>query len=113
MHPSRVMAVETRTVPTRGRWERVDQLRGLAALAVVVCHLSVSAYPDAPNVGGEPWPWLGVLLGFGYLGVPLFFVISGFCIHLPYARGLSAGGAAPDWRRFFARRFRRLYPPYL
>ena len=116
MHPSRVMAVETRTVPTRGRWQRVDQLRGLAALAVVVCHLAVSVYRDAPNLDGGPWPWLALLLGFGYLGVTLFFVISGFCIHLPHARALARAGAsapAPRWRHFFARRFWRLYPPYL
>ena len=109
------MAIDTATTERRVRWERVDQLRGLAALAVVVCHLSVSAYLDVPNADGGRWPWLAMLLGFGYLGVPLFFVISGFCIHLPYARGLARddGAGAPDWRRFFARRFWRLYPPYL
>jgi peptidoglycan/LPS O-acetylase OafA/YrhL len=99
-----------------GRSERVNQLRGLAALAVVACHAGVSAYRDAPNAGGSPWPWLGFLLGFGYLGVPLFFVISGFCIHLPQARALAtagASGSAPVWRRFFVRRFWRLYPPYV
>ena len=92
------------------RLERIDQLRGVAALAVVVCHAAVSAYRGAPNLGGAPWPWLG----FGYLGVPLFFVISGFCIHLPQARLLASPAAGrPAWRRFFARRFWRLYPPYL
>jgi peptidoglycan/LPS O-acetylase OafA/YrhL len=96
------------------RLERIDQLRGVAALAVVVCHAAVSAYTGVPNLGGEPWPWLGLVLGFGYLGVPLFFVISGFCIHLPQARLLASPAAGrPAWRRFFARRFWRLYPPYL
>src|SRR5262249_3570790 len=96
----------------RPRSERIDQLRGLAALAVVACHVGVSAYRDVPNEGGTPWPWLGFVLGFGYLGVPLFFVISGFCIHLPQARMLAAGAPrAPEWRRFFARRLWRLYPP--
>jgi peptidoglycan/LPS O-acetylase OafA/YrhL len=113
---SPAMAVETRTAAARSRWERVDQLRGLAALAVVVCHLAVSAYREAPNLDGGPWPWLAMALGFGYLGVPLFFVISGFCIHLPQARALARAdpaSPAPRWRRFFARRFWRLYPPYL
>jgi len=102
--------------PTAGRSQRINQLRGLAALAVVACHLGVSAYRDVPNVGGSPWPWLGVVLGFGYLGVPLFFVISGFCIHLPQARMLATMGPSvpsPVWRRFFGRRFWRLYPPYV
>jgi len=97
------------------RFDRVNQLRGIAALAVVICHASVSAYDTAPNLDGGPWPWLAFTLGFGYLGVPLFFVISGFCIHLSHARALASGELvpAPAWRRFFARRFWRLYPPYL
>src|SRR4030095_16029657 len=91
-----------------GRSRRVDQLRGLAALAVVACHLGVSAYKGAPNVGGTPWWWLGFVLGFGYLGVPLFFVISGFCIHLPDARARNEGRlAAPGWGALFRRRFSR------
>lgn len=97
-----------------GRSERIDQLRGSAALAVVVCHFSVSAFQQVPRAESGAWSWLHLVLGFGYLGVPLFFVISGFCIHLPQARALAAGaGAAPAWPRFFARRFWRLYPPYL
>jgi peptidoglycan/LPS O-acetylase OafA/YrhL len=76
------------------RFDRVDQLRGIAALAVVICHASVSAYKTAPNLDGGPWPWLASTLGFGYLGVPLFFVISGFCIHLPHARALASGESA-------------------
>jgi peptidoglycan/LPS O-acetylase OafA/YrhL len=102
--------------PMSGHSGRIDQLRGLAALAVVGCHVGVSAYRGVPNVGGSPWPWLGFALGFGYLGVPLFFVISGFCIHLPQARRRAAMGPSPSppaWRHFFARRFWRLYPPYL
>lgn len=95
-------------------FKRIDQLRGFAALAVVACHFAVSAYRGAPNAGEEPFPWLALVLGFGYLGVPLFFVISGFCIHLPQARARAASGTiVPEWGRFFRRRFWRLYPPYL
>jgi peptidoglycan/LPS O-acetylase OafA/YrhL len=102
--------------PVSARSERIDQLRGVAALAVVACHLGVSAFRDAPNLGGSPWEGLGLVLGFGYLGVPLFFVLSGYCIHLPQARRLAArdpAASTPNWRHFFVRRFWRLYPPYL
>jgi peptidoglycan/LPS O-acetylase OafA/YrhL len=51
---------------------------------------------------------------FGYIGVFLFFVISGFCIHLQWAK-TKAAGLEPDIRfgPFWKRRIRRLYPPYL
>lgn len=106
-------AVTAAAGSTAQRFARVDQVRGFAAVIVVLCHMSVSAYVGAPNLGAQPLPWLGLLLGFGYLGVPLFFVVSGFCIHWPDARARSAGDAAPvRWSAFFRRRFWRLYPPY-
>jgi peptidoglycan/LPS O-acetylase OafA/YrhL len=88
----------------------VDVLRALAALAVVVGHI--------PFTGGDLPPPLRSLLGaalhLGRLGVPLFLVLSGFCIHLGVARGIAGGeGVCSDWGRFWARRFWRLYPPYL
>ncbi len=51
---------------------------------------------------------------FGYIGVFLFFVISGFCIHLQWAKG-KATGVEPEIRfgAFWKRRIRRLYPPYI
>jgi peptidoglycan/LPS O-acetylase OafA/YrhL len=85
----------------------------VAALAVVLCHAAVSAETVAPGAQNQPGHWLSLVLGWGYLGVPLFFVISGFCIHLPTAASQAAGRTTrPDWRRFFLRRFWRLYPPY-
>jgi hypothetical protein len=42
---------------------------------VVACHLAVSAYDGAPNLGGSPWPRLGLVLGFGHLGVPPLYLL--------------------------------------
>src|SRR5262249_8758777 len=45
-----------------------------------------------------------------------FLVISGFCIHQKLAAANAADAAAPmrlPFRRFWFRRFRRIYPPYL
>jgi peptidoglycan/LPS O-acetylase OafA/YrhL len=39
----------------------------------------------------------------------LFFVLSGFCIHLPVARK----GKAPNWAAYAVRRLVRIYPAYL
>jgi peptidoglycan/LPS O-acetylase OafA/YrhL len=54
------------------------------------------------------------LSSFGYISVFLFFVISGFCIHLQWAKA-KAAGAEPEIRfgAFWKRRLRRLYPPYI
>jgi len=45
---------------------------------------------------------------FGWSGVAIFFVVSGFCIHLSHERSRSK-----DFKVFFIRRFFRIYPPYL
>jgi peptidoglycan/LPS O-acetylase OafA/YrhL len=54
------------------------------------------------------------LSSLGYIGVFLFFVISGFCIHMQWARSRAAG-VPPEIKfgSFWRRRIRRLYPPYL
>lgn len=97
----------------RMHFRRIDQLRGFAALAVVLCHVKGSAESVVVDPAQQPLYWLSGLMGWGYLGVPLFLVISGLCIHLPAASAAAAGRPArPDWGRFFRRRFWRLYPPH-
>ena len=92
-----------------GRLVSVDALRGVAALAVVAHHVKTDAF-DLPS---QPiWlRGLGFLMEFGNLGVPLFFVISGFCIHLQRLRQISQGNVS-GFRAFWKRRLYRLYPPY-
>jgi peptidoglycan/LPS O-acetylase OafA/YrhL len=93
----------------------VDALRGAAALAVVLFH----AAHQARFLGTEQTPrWLGTAVAaviyFGYTGVYLFFVISGFCIHLRWAKAKAAGQSPSiDFFAFWKRRIRRLYPPYI
>ena len=97
----------------------LDFLRGFAALAVVLCHV-VSSHSNALSQARVEHPWLGllaVILGYGREGVPLFFVISGFCIHLRWARDNAHSSPkiapiVPFWS-FWKRRLWRLYPPYL
>src|SRR6185503_15901001 len=61
-----------------------------------------------------PVQLIHVTSSFGYIGVFLFFVISGFCIHLQWARA-QASGITPSiqFGSFWKRRIRRLYPPYI
>ena len=102
--------------PTTGsRLISIDALRGAAALAVVFFH----ATHQTRFLGTASTPyWLGwggaTLISFGYVGVYLFFVISGFCIHLRWAKARAAGRQPSiDFFAFWRRRIRRLYPPYL
>lgn len=92
------------------RLRSIDFLRGIAALAVVVHHSAM--YGIQPT---QRWfrPF-AIIAAQGYLGVPLFFVISGFCIHLGWARQKVRGPqASVSWYGFWQRRIFRLYPPYL
>lgn len=95
--------------PREERLRSIDALRGIAALAVVFYH--ALTYSDV----GPDWWWYRILEGlhFGNLGVVLFFVISGFCIHSRWAQA-AASGRHPtvSWTGFWRRRFFRLYPPY-
>ncbi|MFL6208035.1 MAG: acyltransferase family protein [Pyrinomonadaceae bacterium] len=93
----------------------LDALRGFAAIYVVLYHAVTQSPHDEWNAGLR-WLAAGVrtFVHYGYISVFLFFVISGFCIHLHWAKARAAGRPAqlnfiPFWRR----RLRRLYPPYL
>lgn len=92
------------------RLESIDFLRGVAALAVVFTHAIQWSEREIPSA------WFNRLyyvLQFGRLGVPLFFVISGFCIHLRWSKRFSKSGHHKlDFLSFWRRRIYRLYPPY-
>ena len=95
------------------RLSSVDALRGAAALGVVLYH---TVGPNA-QFGPRILRWLAApvlpLVRFGYVGVFLFFVISGFCIHLSRAKARAESKPPITFTAFWKRRFRRLYPPYL
>jgi len=60
----------------------LDAGRGFAALAVVAFHLRLS------DAVATDHPWLHAIARHGYLGVPLFFVISGYCLAASGRSGL-------------------------
>jgi peptidoglycan/LPS O-acetylase OafA/YrhL len=100
---------------TEGRLQSIDALRGIAALGVVLYHAVLQTTNAVPN-NFFKWPVivLQFLSSFGYIGVFLFFVISGFCIHLQWAKSRAAGQPQSiQFGSFWRRRIRRLYPPYL
>jgi peptidoglycan/LPS O-acetylase OafA/YrhL len=92
------------------RLTQLDGLRGIAALVVVVFHLSLIAQPflDTKSTG-DAWWWISEtplrLATDGTQAVLLFFVLSGLVVALP---ALRKGFA---WKKYFASRFLRLYIP--
>lgn len=85
------------------RFNEIDLLRGVACIAVVFFHY-LSRAPIAGWMPGALHPMSNAFAQYGYLGVHLFFMISGFVILL------SARGASP--RSFVASRISRLYPAF-
>jgi peptidoglycan/LPS O-acetylase OafA/YrhL len=102
-------------LPGSRRLRGIDALRGAAALGVVVYHAVQQGQNVLPNnLLQYPVRLVQFASSFGYIGVFLFFVISGFCIHLQWAR-TKAAGSEPEihFISFWKRRIRRLYPPYM
>jgi peptidoglycan/LPS O-acetylase OafA/YrhL len=89
--------------PARERLDVLDGLRGLAILLVVSYH--------AWLVSGVALP-LNFIAEAGYVGVDLFFFVSGFCLYYPYARAARAG-TWPSTRRFYLRRALKIVPSYV
>jgi peptidoglycan/LPS O-acetylase OafA/YrhL len=101
----------------------LDGLRGLAAFYVMVGHArwllwegystGYQLHPDRYGPVGKVLVVAASAFKWGHEAVLFFFVLSGFVIHLKYARRLAAqGGATPfDLGTYVFRRARRLYPP--
>ncbi|GAA2283459.1 acyltransferase [Actinomadura luteofluorescens] len=89
----------------RERLSELDLLRFAAALAVVLYHFTGFGGAGAwPVPSQEVFPEIAPVTRFGYLGVDLFFVISGFVILM------SAWGRGPG--EFGISRLVRLMPAY-
>lgn len=72
----------------------IDGLRAVAVVAVMLYHLGVTWIPG------------------GFLGVDLFFVISGYVITRLLLDSIQRSGGL-DLRAFYKARFRRLFPPLI
>ena len=91
-----------RTFAGRPRIEPLTGLRWFAALAVYLHHFPI---PDAPA-------WVERIFFNGYMGVTIFFVLSGFILAVSYGPALESPSIAGIWN-FAVARFARVYPTYL
>ncbi|WFU15704.1 acyltransferase [Bradyrhizobium sp. CB3481] len=86
------------------RVEALDLLRLAAVFGVLLYHFGFWG-PASHGVPQVALPWLAPVAKYGYLGVPAFFVISGFVIAYS-AEGRTATG-------FAIARFSRIYPTFV
>ena len=76
----------------------IDGLRAIAVSAVILYHSKISFF--------------GLAVNGGFIGVDIFFVISGYLITLILLKQLVSKGSI-SFRNFYERRIRRILPPLL
>jgi peptidoglycan/LPS O-acetylase OafA/YrhL len=91
----------------KGR-DRVPALTGVRALAAILVLATHAAYTTGKYTHG----YLGVVYSRMEIGVPIFFVLSGFLLFGPWVRAAVAGTAAPSLSRYARHRVRRIMPAY-
>ena len=87
-----------------GRDHRLDGLRALAALAVIITH--VGDWTD--SVTSPHGAWIQEL----NVGVDVFFVISAVLLYAPFVASHLDGRPHPTLRTYTIRRFLRIFPAY-
>ena len=79
---ARQSAISTRDISLDlpGHVPALDGIRGIAVLQVFVAHFHWIVSTDPYFNAVTPWHWLNKTLEPGFLGVDIFFVLSGFLI---------------------------------
>jgi peptidoglycan/LPS O-acetylase OafA/YrhL len=106
------------------RLPSIDCFRGIAALGVMFLHIYWQYWlmPGEflrlhPLFSLDPLGWISApfqVMWLGGYGVPLFFVLSGYCIHRSQARALAADESFRfSLPRYALRRILRIYPTYV
>ncbi|HEX4155586.1 MAG TPA: acyltransferase [Acidobacteriaceae bacterium] len=100
LHPQPDSSTTGRHIPA------LDGVRGIAVILVLICHLFWS---DGAPAGGHLLHFVAQFRAAGWVGVDLFFVLSGFLITGILYDTLPA---RHFFRNFYARRILRIFPLY-
>ncbi|WP_029115982.1 acyltransferase [Mycobacterium sp. URHB0044] len=88
---------------------RVDSLTGIRAVAAILVVLTHAAYTTGKYTHG----YAGLIYSRMEIGVPIFFVLSGFLLFGPWVRASRDGRDGPSVRRYAWHRVRRIMPAYV
>lgn len=95
-------------VPPKGQLPALDVLRSMAVLMVIASHFAIFGAEQFPKFSSAfDFP----VFRFGWTGVDLFFVLSGFLIGRQLWKELATEGTV-RYRRFILRRGFRIWPLY-
>ncbi len=98
--------MELRSASAPGRVASLTGIRALAATLVVATH---AAYTTGKYTHG----YLGLVCSRLEIGVPIFFVLSGFLLFRPWVKAAATRQAAPTLKRYSWHRVRRIMPAYV
>ncbi|ADU48176.1 acyltransferase family protein [Intrasporangium calvum] len=87
----------------KDRFPALDGLRAVGALAVVTTH---AGFHSGESVNGS---FAGLLARLD-VGVPIFFVVSGYLLYRPHALARMTLASPPRMRRYFLHRALRILP---
>ncbi|MEW5808472.1 MAG: acyltransferase [Actinomycetota bacterium] len=87
---------------------RVDSLTGIRAVAALLVVLTHAAY----TTGRYGQGYIGLMFSRMEIGVPIFFVLSGYLLFSPWVRACADDSPAPSVRRYAWHRVRRIMPAY-
>jgi peptidoglycan/LPS O-acetylase OafA/YrhL len=102
-------AVERGAPEAAARAGRVPSLTGVRALAAILVVATHAAYTTGKYTHG----YAGLVFARMEIGVPIFFVLSGFLLFGPWVRAAAAGSPGPSLRRYAWHRVRRIMPAYI
>ncbi len=93
---------------------RVDSLTGVRAVAALLVVLTHAAF----TTGKYTQTYVGLMYSRAEIGVPIFFVLSGFLLFSPWVKALARADAekpyeAPSVQRYAWHRVRRIMPAYV